>query len=70
MEYQIIDTMNEMMIYKQNPLTNDWLCYIPDTPYAWYCPTLKSAKMFCEDVNAAFASGKLSFDDDGKLITN
>ena len=49
----------EVMLHKQNPLTGDWLCYIPDTSQAYYCPTEKKAKDFCDKINKAFAKGEL-----------
>lgn len=55
------------MLHKENPLTSNWLCWIPNTSQAYYCPKKKSAKEFCDKVNLAFEKGELFFDDDGKL---
>jgi hypothetical protein len=59
--------MKEVMIYKQNVLTGDWLCFIPETPHAYYYSTKQSAKEFCDKVNEAFEQKKLYFDEEGKL---
>lgn len=60
-------TIKEIMIYKQNPLTGDWLCFIPGTPHAYYYATKKSAKDFCGKVNRAFEKGEIYFDEEGKI---
>jgi hypothetical protein len=59
--------MEQIMLYKQNPLNNSWLCYIPNTPQAYYYPSKKVAKSFCDRVNKAFADGRLKFDEQGKV---
>ena len=33
-----IDIKKVRMIYEQNPLTGDWLCWIPSTAQAYYVP--------------------------------
>jgi hypothetical protein len=60
--------MKEVMLHKENPLTGDWLCWIPNTPQAYYCSTKKKAKEFCDKVNKAFAAGELKFDEDGRMV--
>ena len=55
------------MLHKENPLIGDWLCWIPDTPQAYYLPTKKKAKEFCDKVNKAFEIGELKFDD-GRVV--
>jgi hypothetical protein len=60
----------QIMIYAENPLTGDWLCHIPKTSHAYYCPTKKSAQEFCDAMNAAFACGKLTLDKDGHVKIN
>lgn len=55
------------MLMKQNPLTGEWLCWIPDTAQAYYCSTKGGAEKFCAQANADFASGKLSVVG-GKLV--
>jgi len=57
--------MKEMMIYKQNPLTGDWLCYIPGTAQAYIYENKRGAKKFCSNVNHAFERGDLIIDEDG-----
>jgi len=54
--------MKEVMLHEKNPLTGDWLCWIPDTPQAYYYPTKKKAKEFCDKVNKAFDNGEIKFD--------
>ena len=56
------------MLHKQNPLTNDWLCWIPDTPVGYYYSTKKKAKEFCVAVNKAFENGELIIDENGRLV--
>lgn len=56
------------MLYKENPITSDWLCWIPDTPQAYYCSTKKKAKEFCDKVNKAFDVGELKFGEDGRIV--
>lgn len=60
--------MKEVMLYKKNPLSGDWLCWIPDTPQAYYYSTKKKAKEFCDKVNKAFDAGALKFDEDGRVV--
>ena len=55
------------MLHEKNPLTGDWLCWIPDTAIAYYCRTKKQAGKFCDEVNKAFEVGKLKFKD-GRII--
>lgn len=52
-------TITQIMQHKQNPLTGDWLCWIPETPQAYYYATKKSAERFCNKVNTAFSKGEL-----------
>lgn len=55
------------MEMEQNPLTNDWLCFIPECPsHGYYYPTKKSAKKFVDKVNAAIERGELYLEN-GKL---
>jgi len=58
----------EVMLHEKNPLTGDWLCWIPDTPHAYYCSTKKNAKKFCDTINKSFEFGELKFDEEGKLV--
>lgn len=51
--------MEQIMKYEQNPLNNNWLCWIPDTPQAYYCNTKTQAVKFCDNVNTAFKNGAL-----------
>ena len=44
---------------KQNPLTNDWLCWIPNTAQAYYYKNKRSAYKFVTKVNNAFEKGEL-----------
>lgn len=60
--------MKEVMLHKENPLTGDWLCWIPDTPQAYYYSSKKKAKEFCDKVNKAIDVGELKFDDNGLLV--
>ena len=62
------EIMKRTMEFKQNPLTNNWLCYIHGTRYAVYCDNKKSAAKLCNNVNKAFASGELKFDESGTLV--
>jgi hypothetical protein len=55
------------MKYEQNPLTNDWLCWIPNTSQAYYCKSKKEAAKFCEDVNKAIEN-KVYAIINGKLV--
>ena len=57
------ESKSKTMLYKQNPLTGDWLCYIPNTPQAYYYSSKKKAAMFCDKINAMFDSGKLKLDE-------
>ncbi|MBK9936694.1 MAG: hypothetical protein IPP05_21905 [Cytophagaceae bacterium] len=50
--------MKIVMVAVQNPLGKNWLCHIPGTDQAYYCPTQKSANIFVEKVNKAFEEGK------------
>jgi hypothetical protein len=59
--------MKTIMKYEQNPLTKNWLCWIPDTPQAYYYPTEKRAEEFCNKVNRAFENGELKIQN-GKVI--
>lgn len=64
--------MKEIMLHKKNPLTGDWLCWIPDTSHAYYYSTKRKAKEFCDKVNAGFEAGVITIDDEGhiRLVTN
>lgn len=59
--------MKTLMIYKQNPETNDWLCYIPETSQAYYVRTKSQAVKFCTQVNQGFELGLIYFNDRGNL---
>lgn len=59
--------MSQKMQCKENPLTGDWLCWIPDTTQAYYCKTQSSAKTFCDKINKAFEKGELKIVN-GKVI--
>lgn len=59
--------MKKIMQYKQNPLTGDWLCWIPKTAHAYYYNTEKNAKEFADNVNRAFEKGELHIDKDGNV---
>lgn len=48
-----------MMKCEKNPLTGDWLCWIPNTPQAYYYSTEKQAMLFVIAVNRAFERGEL-----------
>lgn len=56
------------MIYKMNPLNGSYLCWIPGTPYRYYYSSKKTAKKFCDEVNKAFAAGRLKLVN-GKVTT-
>ena len=60
--------MKEIMLYKQNPDTKDWLCWIPNSSQAYYYRFKKDAKKFCEKINKLFADGTLCFDENGNVI--
>lgn len=65
------ETQQEVMKYKINPLTKDWLCWIPNTPQAYYCETEKKAKNFCAEINNAFKVGKIKFNESkSNIIVN
>lgn len=55
------------MVYKQNPETKNWLCYIPKTAQAYYVSKKKDAIDFCKKINDAIISGELYFNDKGIL---
>ena len=57
----------QFMQMKQNPLTGDWLCWIPETSQAYYYEGELSARKFVEKVNAAFVKGELKIVN-GKVI--
>ncbi len=59
--------MEKIMLYKANPLTNNWLCWIPNTSQAYYYPTKQSAERFCNKVNQAFEKGELRLDN-GRVV--
>jgi len=59
--------MKEVMVFKQNPLTKDWLCHIPHSSQAYYARSEKEAKVFCDKVNKAFEDGDLYFDGEGTV---
>lgn len=46
-----------MMQYDLNKDTGYWLCWIQDTPHAFYLSSEKKAKDFCSKINNAFESG-------------
>ena len=60
--------MKEVMLYKENPLTGDWLCWIPNTQQAYCLKSKKGAEEFCNKVNKAFETGVLKFDEDGYVV--
>jgi hypothetical protein len=60
--------MEEIMIYKKNPLNGSYLCWIPGTAQGYYYSSKKMAKKFCDEVNKAFAAGRLKLED-GKVTT-
>ena len=62
-----IDIKKVRMIYEQNPLTGDWLCWIPSTAQAYYVPKKSKAIKFCNKVNEAFDKGELEINEDGKV---
>ena len=62
--------MKEIMLHEQNPLTGDWLCWIPDTAQAYYYSTKKTAKVFCDKINKAFEVGKLKIDNGVLKVIN
>lgn len=55
------------MIMKQNPLTGDWLCSIPNTDQAYYAHSKTNAKKFCATVNDNLDKG-LVLVRDGHLV--
>ena len=59
--------MKEIMLKKKNPLTGDWLCWIPKTPVAFYLKGEKTSTKFCNEVNKGLDEGKLKIDD-GRLV--
>ena len=63
-----LDLQKEVMLHKKNPLSGDWLCWIPGTPQAYYCQTKKEAKEFCDNVNNAFKKGELRFNEEGRVV--
>lgn len=67
-KFTTMENVKEIMKHEQNPLNNNWLCWIPNTPQAYYCSTKKAAKDFCDQVNEAFAKGELTFNDQGKVV--
>lgn len=36
---------------EKNPLSGEWLCWIPNTGWAWYLKTQKEAEKFCKEIN-------------------
>jgi hypothetical protein len=63
----ILNCMDTIMKYDKNPLTGNWLCWIPDTGHAYYYSTEKQAITFCNNVNNAFKTGVLKFEG-GKIV--
>jgi hypothetical protein len=58
----------EIMVREKNPLNGHWLCWIPNTPYAYSLATEKQAKEFCSKFNQAFDVGKIKLDDYGRIV--
>jgi len=59
--------MKNVMLIEQNPETRDWLCWIPNTPQAYYYGNKKTALKFVNKVNKAFDKGDLYFNEVGKV---
>jgi hypothetical protein len=61
-------TNGTIVLMKQNPETNDWLCWIPETQYAWYIKGKKKASEFCDELNTKFNNNVIRINDiTGKL---
>jgi hypothetical protein len=60
--------MKEIMLKKKNPLTGDWLCWIPKTSIAYYLRGEKTSQKFCNEINKGFEEGKIKIDDSGRLV--
>jgi Cys-tRNA synthase (O-phospho-L-seryl-tRNA:Cys-tRNA synthase) len=63
-----VSLMSELMIMEKNPETGDWLCYIPNSAYAWYVKGEKKAAKFCKSFNTKFESNKLRFNPVTRII--
>lgn len=50
--------MNNIMQFEQNNLNNNWLCWVPCTPEAYYFKSKKEAASFCNTVNTWYESKK------------
>ena len=61
--------MKDIMIYKENNLGGNFLCYIPQTPQAYYVNTKKQAIEFCNKINSKFKNGSLKLEN-GKIVKN
>lgn len=57
---QQIQNIPQIMVCKQNPLTGNWLCHIPNTSQAYYCERKTDATKFCTKVNIGFFRGEIS----------
>lgn len=62
-----LNNLKMKMIIKKNPLSGDWLCWIPGTALGYYFATKKQAKMFRDKINSAFDDGKITLLD-GRII--
>lgn len=60
--------MKEVMLHEKNPLNNHWLCWIPETPYAYSFPRKNEAKKLCDKFNKSFHEGSIKFDDKGRIV--
>lgn len=50
----------DKIIMDLNKETNQWLCHIPDTVYAWYIKGgKKKAESFCKEFNDKFDAGEI-----------
>jgi hypothetical protein len=60
-------TTTELMKMEKNPETNNWLCWISGTGYAYYYKRKKDALDFVSKVNDAYAKGEIYLDSEGIL---
>jgi hypothetical protein len=67
MEPEMENPGPDIMKYARNPLTGDYLCWIPNTDQAYYVVKKSGAKSFCNKINIAFKQGKLKIID-GKVV--
>jgi phage pi2 protein 07 len=59
---------NDIVKMDQNPETGDWLCYIPNTGYAWYIKGKNKATEFCKEFNDKFNNNVIRLNEfTGKL---